>query len=706
MGYKIGIDVGGTFTDFVTVGRGGEVFVTKVPSTPANQARGVMEGLEKIARRESLLLEGLLGETDLIVHGTTVATNTLLELNGAPTGLITTRGFRDDIELRRGFKERLFDPRYPPPHPIAPRRCRIGVGERLDARGEVVTPLDEVEARAAIRRLKALGVEAVAVCFLFSFLNPVHERRVAELLQEELPEAFVSLSHEVLPQVREFERVSTTLINAYTGPKLTRYLESLVAELQAHGFRRGEFFVMQSNGGIMHVEFVSRNAVGTLLSGPAGGVIGAAYLGDICGHRHFITVDMGGTSYDVCLIKDLQPVVNTDSWVSRYRVAVPMLNIHTIGAGGGSIAWVDPGGALHVGPQSAGADPGPICYGRGGQEPTVTDANLVLGYINPCNFLGGEMPLCPENVREAIRERVGNPLGMGVVEAALGIFRLVNHNMAAGIRAVSVQKGYDPRDFALLAFGGNGAVHAGVQARDLGMRLVIVPKLATAFSALGLLASDLRITKARSYLAGSDDYDLDRINSLYDAMIAEVRRELMEENAAQGRLVLKRSIDFHYPGQTHELTAPLLLGPGGRGEREPGGTGAGEREAVTDTDIDDCIRRFHQLHEQLHTFSNPDQRVELMTLRLEADVLLDKPVLPLLPAGGKDPAGALKERRPVYFEEHRDYHETPIYDGERVEAGNVLEGSCIVEEPATTLVVYPGQVATLNRHGSYEIRTS
>ncbi len=695
MGNKIGIDVGGTFTDLVVVTAEGSIRVVKTPSTPENQSKGVLAGLEKAASREGVPLGDLLSETDLIIHGTTVATNTMLEFDGAKTGLITTRGFRDDIEIRRGYKERIFDPRYPKPVPIALRRHRLTVDERIDREGRVVTPLDEQEVVRVVRKLKAAGVRSIAVCLFFGFLNPAHEKKVAEIARREYPEAFLSLSHEVLPQIREFERVSTTLVNAYTSPKLKRYLENLESELARLGFA-GHFFVMLSNGGIMNADYAGRYAVYSLLSGPAGGVVACSQLfGDLAGEQDIITVDMGGTSYDVALIRDGKPTITTEQWVSRYRAAVPMLDIHTIGAGGGSIAWVDPGGALQVGPQSSGAVPGPACYGRGGTEPTVTDANLLLGFLDPENFLGGEMKLDRDAAERAVEQRVARPLRLDMTRAAHGIFRIVNNNMSNGIRVVSVQRGYDPRDFVLVAFGGNGATHAGVQARDLGIRKVVVPRLATAFSARGMLHSNIVITKMRTCIMRSDAADMEALNALFRAMRTDVDHDLPASVRARsglmGEMRLQYGLDMHYKGETHEITVPLRFDDEG---------------AVSEEDLAGAVRAFHDAHESLHTFANREDPAYVMNLRLEAVVGVQRPPLRRLPFAGEDPSGALRKSREVYFDDEGGFRDTPIYEGPRVRCGNVLEGPCVIEEPATTIVVYPGQTARLTELDHYEIRVS
>jgi len=689
--YKIGIDVGGTFTDLVYTDGTEAIKVLKTPTTAENQAIGVLAGLERIASTESLSLEEFLGRTELIVHGTTVATNTMLEFNGAGTGLITTNGFRDDIEIRRGIKERIFNPRYPAPTPIVRRRHRLSVNERIDREGKVLIPLDEDEVAYAVRRLKEANVESIAVCLFFGFLNPVHEKSIAEIIKREHPDAFISLSHEVLPQIREFERVSTTLVNPYTMPKLKRYLDRLERDLKNSGFKT-DFFVMLSNGGIMNAEYTGNYAVYSLLSGPAGGVVACAQLiGDLCNEPNLITIDMGGTSYDVSLIKNGKPTVTTEYWVSRYRVAVPMLDIHTIGAGGGSIAWVDTGGALQVGPRSAGADPGPACYGKGGTDPTVTDANLLLGFLDPDNFLGGEMKLDVEAAKAAVDEKVARPLGLDTVRAANGIFRIVNNNMANGIRVVSVQRGYDPRDFVLVAFGGNGALHAGMQARELGIRKVIVPRIATAFSARGLLNSDIVISKMCTYIGRSDDYDLAKINALFASMREETDRDIPSLGRENSRLMTEAinsyQMDMHYKGETHEITVPLTASD----------------DTVGDEDIARAVQAFHSAHENLHTFSNPGDPVHFMNLRLDKIVRMKKPPMHKLEFSGEDPSGALRGTRDVYFNDDDGFVETSIYDGSLIECGNILPGPCVIEEPATTIAVYPGQTARLTALDNYEI---
>src|SRR5262245_18576274 len=542
-GYRIGVDVGGTFTDLVLVAPDGRLLIDKHPTTPADQSDGVVGGIAQLAAREGRELDALLAATAMVVHGTTTADNTMIEMSGATTGLITSEGHRDEIEIRRGYKEDMWDPALPSPPPICPRRRRYGVPERLDFEGQVIVPLDEEAVRRACRRMKLQGVDSLAVVLLFSFVNPAHERRVAEIAREELPGVMISLSHQVMPSAPEFERTSTTLVNAYVGPKIERYLSRLDGRLRAAGFR-GELLIMQSNGGVMPGGYVAEKAVAVMGSGPAGGVMGATAVAGAAGIKDFISVDMGGTSYDVSLVRNGSPEVKAGwNWHHRYLVGLPMVDVQTVGAGGGSIARVE-AGTLKVGPQSAGAEPGPVCYGRGGQEPTVTDANLVLGYLNPAAFCGGTMRLDVEGAHAALKERVAAPLGISVVEAAAGVFRLVNANMANAVRRVSAGRGIDPRPLTLVVFGGNGPVHAGMQAEELGIRRIFVPKLAPAFSALGLLLTDHVVDEMRSYISPVSRVDLPRVQALFAEMEEAARSALAGGNGRRRRIRFDRMADL------------------------------------------------------------------------------------------------------------------------------------------------------------------
>jgi N-methylhydantoinase A len=680
--YRIGIDVGGTFTDLV-LAHDGTLTLDKHATTPRDQSEGVLGGLAQLAAREGLALDALLARTDTIVHGTTTADNTMIEMSGAAVGLVTSDGHRDEIEIRRGYKEDIWDPALPPPPPICRRRQRYGVPERLDFEGNVVVPLDEDAVRRALGRMRTQGVDSLAVVFLFSYVHPAHERRVREIAAEELPGAMVSLSHEVMPSAPEFERTSTTLVNAYVGPKIGRYLSRLDARLRERGFR-GELLIMQSNGGVMPGGYVAQKAVAVMGSGPAGGATGAAAVAGAAGIRDFISVDMGGTSYDVCLVRGGAPEVKSGwNWHHRYLIGLPMVDVQSVGAGGGSIARVE-SGTLKVGPRSAGAQPGPVCYGRGGVEPTVTDANLVLGYLDAGRFCGGTMRLDAEGATAAIRDRIARPLGIPVVEAAQGIVQLVNANMANAIRRVSAARGIDPRPLTLVVFGGNGPVHAGMQAAELGIRRIFVPKLSPAFSALGLLLTDHVVDEMRSYVTPVGQVDVERVSRLFAEMEASARAAL--SSTVQGRrrrLRIERAAALCYPGQTFDMAVPL----------------AGRSGTVTARALADTVERFHRLHEELHTYACRDEEPILRGLRLKAVVVEEKPALPRLPrkARGNARLGARK----AFFRGR--FVATPIYDGPHLAPGHTILGPAIVQEPFTTIVVYPGQRATVDPFGNYTI---
>jgi N-methylhydantoinase A len=684
VGYRIGIDVGGTFTDYVLVREGG-LALYKTPTTLPDQSLGVMTGLEALARGEGLGLREFLARTELIVHGTTTADNTMIEMNGALTGLITTQGHRDEIDMRRGFKEDIWDPSYPPPIPIAQRRRRFGVPERVDARGEVLIPLDEAATREAIRKLKLQKVESIAVCFLFSYVNPRHELRAAELIREEYPGARISLSHQVMPTAPEFERTSTTLVDAYVGPRVETYLKRLSQALERAGYAR-DLLIMQSTGGVTTAETLARRAVAALGSGPTGGVMGACDVARRAGVPDFIAVDMGGTSYEVCVVQGGQPRIESFwNWQHRYLIGLPMVAMHSIGAGGGSIARVE-AGALRVGPESAKADPGPICYGRGGTLPTVTDANVVLGYINPESLCGGEFKLSSQGVREALARQIGEPLGLDPVEAAYGVFRIINANMTNAIRRVSSDAGLDPRRFALLVYGGNGPVHAGKQAEDLGIREVIVPKTSPAFSALGLLVADYTVDVQASYIAPAGRAEPARVNERLAAMEAQAVEELRIAGLAAGDIAFERYLNVCYPGQTFDMPVPAVLGPDGR---------------MSSAELRATFERFHDQHEELHGFATRDEEPILRSVRVHAVGHTPKPPPWSAPDADGPVASALRTRRRAYFD--GEFALTPVYDGEGIRPGHELAGPAIIEERFTTIVLYPGQRLRLDGHGNYRI---
>ncbi len=613
-------------------------------------------------------MDEFLREVDVIVHGTTITTNAVLTGNGAQTGFLTTKGFRDVLNMRRGLKERQFE-KYAPPPPLVPRHRIHVVEERVTADGEVLVPLNEADVLEAARRFREQRVEAVAVSCLWSFRNPSHERRIGEILSEHLPGVYVSLSAEVLPQIRAYERHSTTALNAYVGPVLARYLTRLDEELSHRGFA-GTLLIMQSNGGVMSPHLAQRFASNTLLSGPAGGPLAGVFYGSTHEFRNVITIDMGGTSFDVALVKDANPTVTVEGEIGGHRIASPILDIHTIGAGGGSIAGVDSGGLLTVGPRSAGADPGPACYGRRGFEPTVTDADLVLGYLDPDFFHGGELTLDVGAAQRAIDERVARPLGLERVAAAEGIYRMVNANMAAALEVVSVQRGNDPREFVLVVAGGAGPIHAASIAREMEIPLVQIPRESSVFCAAGMLISDLKHDYVRTYAKDLDRVDLAETSALFREMAHPAQETLREEGVPGDRCELVYTADLRYVGQFNEVEVP-----------------AGREGEVGAQDLERMAAAFHDRHDALYGYSMKGAPVELINLRLSAIGRTDKPKLESNPLGSSDPAPALRAQRQAYFE--GGFREVPVYDGLRLRSGNLVAGPAIVDQPTTTVVVPP-----------------
>jgi N-methylhydantoinase A len=698
VGYRVGVDVGGTFTDLICVTPTGEVIVDKTPTTPEDQSTGVMNGLDQLATGVGLTLRDLVGQLDVLVHGTTTGDNTMIEMSGAPTGLLVTEGHRDEIELRRVHKEQIWDPTYPPPPPIARRRARIPVPERLDFEGNELVALDEDAVRRGVQRLRQLGVRSVAVVFLFSFVNPAHEQRAGEIVREEYPDVeHVSLSHEVMSRGPEFERTSTTLVNAYIAPRMSAYVSRLTDRLRASGYER-EMLVMQATGGVMPPDYVARQAVTLLGSGPTGGVMGAALVAGRAGIEDFVAVDMGGTSFDVCLVRGGRPEVKAEwNWRYRYYIGLPMVDVQSVGAGGGSIARVRQG-ALLVGPESAGAQPGPVCYGRGGTRPTVTDANAVLGYLPRQGFAGGRMTLDIEAAAEAIRRDVAEPLGMDIAEAAWAVQRIVNANMANATRRVLSSYGADPRDLSLIVYGGNGAVHAGAIADELGIRRALVPKTAPAFSALGLLVADYVIDLVRAYVAPLSQVDVDRALSVLADLRQEADKELAPARLADDQLQIESYAQMCYPGQNFDMSVPLPgAGPGGR----PGGTAG---PTLDDAGLLELAERFHALHEADRGFAFPTQQPLLRGLRLVARGVTTKPDRLTRAGAAGDADSARRGHRPVYFGDDR--LEVPVYDGTALGAGAELRGPALVEEPFTVVVVPPGGSLALDGQGNYELATA
>jgi len=675
--YRIGVDVGGTFTDLVAIDEGGLTTLAKVPSTPEDPSLGVLEGLSQLAGRFGVDRTALLRDTERIVHGTTVATNALLEHKGARLGLLTTEGHRDVVEMREGLKDDRYNLRMPPPEQLVPRRLRLPVRERIRADGRIDTPLDPASLEAAIAVLRRERVESVAVCYLHAWCDPGHERQTGEALARALPDAYVSLSSAVLPQIKEFERVSTTIVNAYVGPVLSRYLARLESRLAEAGYR-GPTLIIQSHGGVAPIAEAGRLAAGAVLSGPAGGAAGSIYASRLLGEPNLIPFDMGGTSTDICLVVDGQAALVMDRKIAGHRIALGSLDIASIGAGGGSIARVDAGGILHVGPESAGAAPGPACYGQGGAEPTVTDANLVLGYLDPANFLGGARGL-DEGLAERAVDRIAAGLGIDRLAAARGIHRVINTNMAEGVRLVSVRRGVDPRRFALFAFGGAAGLHATDIARQLGLVRVIVPRVASVLSAWGMLATDLRFELSRTHIGDAKVLDGAAVKHLFDEMEAEGLARLRASFAGPARAA--RSVDMRYGEQVFEITVPL-----------------DDVNWNAADPLPQIVERFHRRHEALYTYSMPDQEAVLVNARVAVSGILEElPQEPDLPAG--PPTSPETERR-IYLD---DWIAAPVYAFDRLAPSQVISGPAIAESATTTVLLRPGDRAAVTAQGWLDI---
>jgi N-methylhydantoinase A len=675
MGSRLGIDVGGTFTDLVLFSEdSGAVVVEKVPSVPADPSRGIIDGIVKI-----LATAGAAASTvSYVTHGTTVATNTLLQRHGARTALITTRGFRDLLEIARQRRPSLYDLQAPKPPALVRRRFRLEVPERITSDGAVSVPLDMEAVDRALDQLAREDIEALAVCFLYSFLHPEHERLVVERARQRLPGVAVSASSEVAPEFREYERLSTTVANAYLLPRMGSYVRAFGRRVADLGIACTPF-INQSNGGTISIDEAVRLPVRTVLSGPSAGVMGAAWLARHLGLPSLVTFDMGGTSTDVSLVRNGTPALAFEREIDGIPLRVPVLDIHTIGAGGGSIASRDSGGALRVGPESAGAHPGPACYARGGLAATVTDANLLLGRLGPEGLLGGTMGLDAGAAVTAI-EALAVTLGFSAIETARGIVAVVNANMAGAVRLVTVQRGVDPAGLALLAFGGAGPLHAGALARELGIRTVVVPPNPGLLCALGLLVEDLRTDAVRTCVARLEVDALGRLDKLFAEMEAEALAWLERERVPAARRSLERWLDMRYTGQNYELLVPV------------------PEETWTAGRIDPLRDRFLAMHETAYGYAAPDEPIQVVNVRLVARGRPDLPVLGPSARAMADVGAALRTRRPVYFET-AGFVDCPVYDRRRLGAGHVIAGPAIIEQFDSTTLVHPGQRAEVDELG-------
>jgi N-methylhydantoinase A len=681
---RIGLDVGGTFTDCVLLSPDGSFLLEKTPTTPTDQSEGVLAGVARLAEAAGFTdAVELLAATTSIVHGTTTGDNTMIQMSGAPTGLLVTVGFRDEIEFRRCYKEDIWDPAYPAPEPIARRRVRLEIAERMTAEGEIETPLDEAAVRHATRRLRKLGVTSIAVAFLHSYLNPTHELRARELILEEFPDVeLVSLSHEVYPKPPEFERTSTTLVNAYVGPPIVRYLDRLQVRLRASGYT-SELLIATSAGGVATPAVIGSRAVATIGSGPTGGVVAAARAATAAGLHDVVSVDMGGTSYDVCLIRDGQPELRSDwNWRHRYCIALPMVDIASIGAGGGSIARVADG-ILSVGPESAGSQPGPVCYGRGGTRPTVTDADLVLGRLDAGAFWGGRLRLDEEAARRSLEAigagGVSHQPRLDAEATAAAVVALVDAHMTDAIRRVLSLAGADPRRLDLVAFGGMGAVHATTQAAALGMQHVLVPRAAPGFSALGLLTADHVVDATRTLLSSWEQVDPARLELLAVELESAARAELGAAGVPDSRLRFVWLLNLVYPGQTFDRGMPLPRRAG---------------EPIGMDDVKAAVEEFHRRNEEARLIEARAQEPTVRGLRLIATGLVDRPE-PLTFAEAALPEPIATRRLNVADR----WANAPVYDAAQLAPGPELAGPAIVQSRFTTLVLRPGDRARVLTNG-------
>lgn len=675
MAWRIGVDSGGTFTDVCLFNDlTGDVTIWKVSSTPDDPSRGITQGVTDSLGQ----VNADTSDVNFLGHGTTVATNALIQGRGVKTGLITTAGFRDLLEIGRQKRPDLYDLQADKPETLVTRDLRIGVAERMTHEGKIEEALDEDAFRDAVRELKAQDVRSVAVSFLYSFLNDAHERRAAEIIQEEFPEAFTAISSSIAPEFREYERLSTTVVNAYLGPVMQGYVRALKRKLQDIGLKAPPQLT-QSNGGVIAFDTAADNPVRTVLSGPSTGVVAAQAIGAMTGIENLITFDMGGTSSDVALLSEGRCRVVNEAVVHGYPLKVPMLDIHTVGAGGGSIAYVDNGGLLKVGPRSAGANPGPACYCLGNTEPTVTDANVVLQTQNPEYLLNGRMKIDRERSVEAVKT-LADRLGLSVLEAANGILEIVVANMAKAIRVISVQRGHDPRDYTLVAFGGAGPVQAARLARELGMTRVLVPRTPGVLCALGLLMTDLRSDFSATSLTQLDKAAETDIAAIYDDLTTRAAEWFEAEQIGDSARRIERSVDVRYAGQNYEISVPVADGP----------ITAEIFRAIEDG--------FAAAHRQLYGFIAQGEPIQLVTFRVAASGLVPKAEFQPQTLEGADASAAITGTRPVWMVEIRDFIETSLYNRDLLRPGNVIEGPAIIDQMDSTTVVPPGHTATVDAY--------
>ena len=692
---RFGIDIGGTFTDAVAIDEeDGRVWIDKVLTTSEDPSRGFILCVQRLTKRLGLSGEDLLR----IVHASTVATNALLERKGAKAGFLVTEGFRDLLEIGRQIRYELYNLQTDKPRPLISRDRSIEIPERLNYQGEIVAPLDESTVMAAMEKLREEDVQSIAICFLHSYKNPAHEQRAAEVIRKHYPDVWISLSSEVAPEIREYWRASTTVTNAYIAPIVSQYLGGIEDKLKSNNIR-AEVQIMQSSGGVMTIDTAKRRPVYMLESGPAAGVISAKYFGSLSGFENAIAFDMGGTTAKMGLIVSGEAgmvsefeaggLSGSGTGVARgsgYPILTPVIDVVEVGAGGGSIAWIDPGGLLRVGPKSAGAVPGPACYGKGGSQPTIADANLLLGRLNPGYFLGGEIGLNVENARAAIEGYCAKPLGLSDAATAMGIIDIANATMADAMRLISVQRGHDPREFCLIATGGAGPMHANRLADELNIPVVVIPPSPGIASALGMLTSDLRHDYWVTYLQKLDAHDFDTVNKLFRDLRIRGLRSLEDEGIDKGDQIIRRYCDMRYVGQSWKLRVPIL------------------DNDLTAGDTESLKRDFDSFHERSYGYCCPEEPAEIVNVGILAMGRLPKLRLKDVASGGKSPSDARKLSRPVYYDETGAFVETPVFDRYALRVGNVIVGPAIVEEMDSTTVIHPGYTAEVISFGILIVR--
>lgn len=670
MGYMIGVDVGGTFTDFSLFDtENGSLKNYKRSSTPEDPSKAIVEGISSILESEGIDA----GEVTYLAHGTTVATNALIEKKGARMGLITTEGFKDLMEIGWQKRPSLYDLLKEKPESLIPEGMKCEVRERILYDGSIKIPLEEEDVRRAARYLRGQGAKSIAVCTLFSFLNPVHEKRIREIVAEEYPECYLTASHELVPEFREYSRMSTTVLNAYLGPVMEAYVHNFERSVQEAGVRVSPY-VTQSNGSIISIAETIDCPIKTAVSGPSAGVIGAVFIGQQCGEEKVITFDMGGTSIDVSLIEDGKAQLSNDRLVEGYPARIPMIDIITLGAGGGSIARIDAGGALKVGPRSAGATPGPACYRRGGELPCVTDANIVLGKLNQKKILGGRMDVDLNLAQQAIRTHICEPSGLSLMEAAAGIISVVNSNMMRAIRVVSVERGYDVRDFTLMAFGGAGPLHACEVAQEMGIRKVLLPPSPGTLCALGLLMADTRFDLSRSNIMLAKTEHISRVKGIFEELLEEGEALLDKEEIAKENRLFQGLIECRYNRQNYEIPISVTL-------------------PFDEREMERMTEQFHREHERLYGYSNEKMELQMVNYRLSAIGMIEKPQLVKEEEDPKAEVPAPVEVRDVLFEGQRTFIATNVYRREEIHPGCTVSGPAIIEQMDSTCVIPPGWTA-------------